>query len=137
MTEPIECEETTLLRVDDNEEDWDYCGPVKGVVLYPSEDCDPVRFEFDRNLYVQEFTKTQFAGVQTHLQVLELLRAVEPFFRDLKVEDEGEYWEKGSLLTLAEHMKRVQDVIDQEKKNNPSVQVKVKTPDGRIMDLMS
>jgi hypothetical protein len=68
---------------------------------------------------------------------LGLLRAVKPFFRDLKVEDEGEYWETGDLLTLAEPTKRVQQVIDEEKKNNLSVQVKVKTPDGRIMDLMT
>src|SRR5882724_3021013 len=71
-TQQIECQEVTLLRVRD-EEDWDYSGPTKGVVIYPNVDCDPVRLEFDKDLYVQEFTKTQFAGVQTHLQVLELL----------------------------------------------------------------
>src|SRR4051794_13914657 len=70
VTEPIELVQTKLLRVRDNEEEWDYIGPVKGIVLYPSEDCDPVRLEFDRDLYVQEYTKTQFAGVDMHLKVV-------------------------------------------------------------------
>src|SRR5258708_40272263 len=42
---PIESEQKTLLRVRD-EGDWDYCGPVKSVLIYPHDDCDPVRFEF-------------------------------------------------------------------------------------------
>jgi hypothetical protein len=67
--EPFESDETKLLRVRD-EEEWDYVGPVHGIVLYPHVDCDPVRLEFDRDLYIQEFTKTQFAGVQTHLKRL-------------------------------------------------------------------
>jgi hypothetical protein len=137
LTEPIESRQVTLLRVRDNEEPWDYSGPVRGLVLYPSEDCDPMRLEFDRDLYLQEFTKTQFAGVETHLQVLELLRAIEPFFRKLRVEDEGEYWETGDVQILTEHMKRTEQVIEDEKRKNPSAQVKVKTPEGRIMDLMT
>jgi len=38
---------------------------------------------------VLEFTKTQFAGVHAHLKVLELLKALRPFFRNLKVEDDS------------------------------------------------
>ena len=62
LTEPIESEQNSLLRVRNKEEEWNYVGPVSGIVLYPSEDYDPVRLEFDSDLYVQEFTKTQFAG---------------------------------------------------------------------------
>jgi hypothetical protein len=137
LTELIESEQTTLLRVGDNEEEWNYSGPTKGIVLYPSEDCDPVRLEFDRDLYVQEYTKTQFAGVETHLKVLKLLTALKPFFRSLRVQDEGEYWETGDAETLAEHMTAVQNMIESELKKDPTAQVKVKTPSGRIMDLMT
>jgi hypothetical protein len=137
LTERIESEEATLLRVDENEQNWDYIGPTKGIVTYPNEDCDPVRLEFDKDLYIQEYVKTQFAGVAAHLSVVELLQTLQPFFRKLKVEDEGEFWETGNIEILREHMQRIQHVIDEEKSKNPSVQVKVKTPSGRIMDLLS
>ena len=47
-TEPIASGEVTLSRVRD-EKDWDYTGPVKGIVIYLHEDCDPLRLEFDRD----------------------------------------------------------------------------------------
>lgn len=136
QTEPIEPKEVTLLRVRD-EQDWDYSGPVKGIAVYLHEDCDPVRLEFDKNLYVQEFTKTQFAGAQVHLKVLELLKALRPFFRDLRVEDEGEYWEIGNLQGLIEHMNWAQKAIEAELEKYPDGQMKVKTPSGRIVDLIT
>jgi hypothetical protein len=135
-SEVIESRVTTLSRVRD-EQDWDYVGPVKGIVISIAEDCDPVRLEFGRDLYVQEFAKTQFAGVQAHLKVLELLKALRAFFRDLKVEDEGEYWETGNLRGLTEHMNRAQKAIEGELEKYPHGQMKVKTPSGRIMDLVT
>jgi len=135
-SEAIESKVTTLSRVRD-EQDWDYVGPIKGIVISIAEDCDPVRLEFDNDLYVQEFTKTRFAGVQVHMKVLELLKALRPLFRDLKVEDEGEYWETGSLQGLAEHMNCAQEAIEAELGKYPNGQMKVKTPSGRIMDLVT
>ena len=107
------------------------------MVISIAEDCDPVRLEFDSDLYVQEFTKTQFAGPQVHLKVLELLKALRPFFRDLRVEDEGEYWETGNLQGLIEHLNRAQKAIEAELAKYPDGQMKVKTPSGRIMDLVT
>ena len=135
-TEASESEVKTLSRVRD-EQDWDYVGPVKGIVISIAEDCDPVRLEFDSDLYVQEFTKTQFAGPQVHLKVLELLKALRPFFRDLRVEDEGEYWETGNMQGLIEHLNRGQKAIEAELAKYPDGQMKVKTPSGRIMDLVT
>jgi len=135
-TESIASDKVTLLRVRD-EQDWNYTGPVKGIVVYLHEDCDPLRLEFDRDLYVQEFIKTQFAGVQIHIDVLKLLKAIEPFFRHLKVEDEGEWWESEDTSILAEHFSRSQQAIEAELRRTPSAQMKVKTPDGRIMDFLS
>ena len=135
-SEAIESGITTLSRVRD-EQGRDYVGPVKGIVISIAEDCDPVRLEFDSDLYVQEFTKTQFAGVQAHLKVLELLKALRPFFRDLRVEDEGEYWETGNLQGLTDHLNRAQKAIEAELEKYPNGQMKVKTPSGRIMDLVT
>jgi aminoglycoside N3'-acetyltransferase len=133
-TQTIESTNARLLRVRD-EKNWDYVGPVRGIALYPDVDCDPVRLEFDRDLYLQEFTKTQFAGVRIHLSVLEFLKRIEPYFEELKVKDEGEYWETGNTQLSAEHFSRSQEVIESELRKTQSARMKVKTPDGRIMDL--
>jgi hypothetical protein len=136
QTEPIASGEVTLMRARD-EKDWDYTGPVKGIVVILHEDCDPVRLEFDRDLYLQEFTKTQFAGVQIHIDVLKLLKAIQPFFRNLKVEDEGEWWETEDIQILTEHFAKAQKAIEVELRKTPSAQMKVKNPSGRIMDLIT
>jgi len=136
LTEPIASGEVTLHGVRD-EQDRDYIGPVKGIVVYLHEDCDPVRLEFDRDLYLQEFTKTQFAGVQVHLDVVKLLKAIQPFFHNLDVEDEGEWWETGDTQILTEHLARAQKAIETELRKDPSARMKVKTPTGRIMDLIT
>lgn len=135
-TRAIASDEVTLSRVRD-ERDWDYTGPVKGIVIYVHEDCDPLRLEFDCDLYVQEFVKTQFAGVEIHIDVLKLLKAIEPFFCQLNVDDEGEWWESEDTSILTEHFSRSQRVIEAELRKTPSAQMKVKTPEGRIMDLLS
>jgi hypothetical protein len=135
-TESIESAEVTLLRVRD-EKDWDYIGPVKGIVLDIHEDCDPVRLEFDRELYVQEFTKTQFAGVESHLKVIDLLKAIEPYFVALKVEDEGDFWETADQAVLAQHMDWSRRAIEDEAKKHPAAQIKVRTSDGKIIDLIT
>ena len=135
LTEKFESSEVTLLRVR-GEEEWDYKGPTKGIILYVDEGCDPVRLEFDRDLYLQEFVKTQFAGVPAHLELIALLRDLQKFFEDLKVEDEGEYWDTGNEAVLAEHMRRCDEMIAAEARKNPSAQVQVRTPDGRWMDIL-
>jgi hypothetical protein len=127
----------TRLRVDDNEQAWNYEGPVEGIVVRPHEDCEPVRFEFDQDLYVQEYTKTQFAGVACHLAVVALLRRVEPLFSKLVVDDEGEFWNTGDLAVLENHVETIRKVINDELKKNPNARAKVRTPDGRLVDLIT
>ena len=36
------------------------------------------QFEFDKDCYVQEYVKAQFAGVETHVAIIDLLRRVQP-----------------------------------------------------------
>jgi hypothetical protein len=135
-TESIGSDEVTLLRVRD-EKDWDYTGPVKGIAVFLHDDCDPVRFEFDKDLYVQEFTKTQFAGPEYHLKVIDLLRTVQPLFRDLKVDDEGEFWDSGDRSVLQGHFKAIEKVLADMLKEKPSARVKVKELDGKIIDIIT
>jgi hypothetical protein len=121
LVEPIAESEVTLRRVR-NEESWDYIGPARGLVLHPHESCDPFRLEFDRDLYVQEFVKTQFAPVEVHLGVIELLRLLAPEFERLTVEDDGEYWDTSDVSVLARHIQKCMHVLEDELRNRPDSQ---------------
>jgi hypothetical protein len=137
LTEKFENDEVTLLRIGPDEEDWDYKGPTRGITLYLHEDCEPLKLEFDRDLYIQQWVKTQFAGVRIHLELIALLRDIQEFFEDLKVEDEGEYWETGNEATLADHIRSCDEAIAELARENPSAQVKVREPNGRLTDLIT
>jgi hypothetical protein len=135
LTERFENAQAKLGRVRE-ERPWDYVGRTKGILLYLHEDCDPLRLEFDRELYVQEWVKTQFAGVETHVRLIQILRDIGRFFRTLTVYDEGEYWESENREALAEHIRRCNEVIAEFAAKNPRAQVKVKEPNGRLIDLI-
>ncbi|MBK6840046.1 MAG: hypothetical protein IPG90_18650 [Bacteroidetes bacterium] len=49
-----------------NEMGWDYEGPTKGVKIQPDQNSDPLWIEFDKDNYIQEYCKTQFAGIDVH-----------------------------------------------------------------------
>ena len=63
------------------------------------------QFEFDKDCYVQEYVKAQFAGVETHVAIIDLLRRIQSFFESLAVEDEGDYWTTSDEVTLADHIR--------------------------------
>jgi hypothetical protein len=130
-------EETVALSRVRGEEDWDYLGPTKGLALDPHASCDPVRLEFDRDLYVQEFVKTQFAPIEIHLQIVELLRALSTEFEDLQVEDEGEYWDTSNPAALDGHRQACFHALKDELAKHPDHVGPVRLSTGRIVDLMS
>ncbi len=126
-----------LLRVDENEKNCDYIGPTSGLNLIPGGDCEPIRLEFDSSLYVQEWTKTQFAGATMHLTVCDFLRAVEPYFETFKVNDEAEYWDTRDVALLKKHLANCDRMIEHLLQEPPTADVKVQTPDGRIVDMIT
>jgi hypothetical protein len=125
------------LRVDENEKDCDYLGPVSGLKLIPGKDCEGINLEFDNNLYVQEWTKTQFAGAEIHCIVCDFLQAIEPYFETLKVNDEAEYWDKGDIELLKKHLANCDRFIEGYLQEHQTAKVKVRQPDGRIVDLIN
>jgi hypothetical protein len=137
LTETFENSEVTLPRVREDERPWDYVGPTKGITLYLHEDCEPLRLEFDRDLHIQEWVKTQFAGVLTHVRLIKLLRDLQVFFESFNVNDEGEFWETGDENLLGKHMRQCAETIAEFAKKSPNAQVKVKEPDGRFTDLIT
>src|SRR3974390_17115 len=79
---------------------------TKGILVYINEDCDPVRLEFDPQLRIDEFVKTQFAGARVHRQIIGLFRELQPYFLRLNVDDEGEYWETQNEKALEKNIAR-------------------------------
>lgn len=133
--EVINEDETILQRVRD-EEKWDYVGPVKGLAIQPHENSDPLRLEFERSLYVQEYIKTQFAPLQTHIDVIRLLKTLSPYFRHLEVDDEGEYFETENVSLLEAHFSDFFHAFNEQIKENARLYGPVRIRGGRIVDLM-
>lgn len=135
------CEElaksnAVLKRVRD-EKPWDYSGPTFGLELWPHQACDPLRFEFDRDYYVQEFVKTQFAGEEIHIAIVELFRRIQFFLEGLNIHDEGEFWHTSDENVLAQHIQRCNEVLQEMLAKNPKAKGPVRLPDGHIADFVS
>jgi len=57
--------------------------------------------------------KTQFAGPETHVWIVGLLKYIqEHYLPELQVRDEGEFWETGNHETLKEKMNLISDKIN-------------------------
>ena len=136
MIDDINEANANLLRVDENERDCDYVGPVSGLALNPGNDCEPIKLEFDSQLYVQEWTKTQFAGAEMHQTICGFLHAIEPYFETLKVNDEAEFWETGDVELLKKYLADCDRFIEEHLQEHPTAKVKVKEPTGRIVDMI-
>jgi len=130
----FEEENKTLERVED-EEDWDYIGPVKGIKIQPDIDCDPL-LEFDNNYYIQEYCKTQFTDIETNLKIVNFLKEIKPLFEPFTVFDEGEYWDTGDIDLLQQHIDSCFTAINEAKVENINLSGPFRLADGRIVDLM-
>ncbi len=126
----------SLERVRD-EEDWDYTGITKGIEIQPHPSTDPLRFEFDENLYIQEYCKTQFASTDIHVLVVNLIREIQNEFETIEIVDEGEYWESNDLDVLENHITKCNEVLEKILYDNPNAQGPVRLANGRIVDYIS
>ncbi len=96
--------------------------PVKGIIISPHEKSEPLVFTFDpegflRNAFMLQFldeepdltwynhTKTQFAPIDVHIAIVKLLKYLQQkYIENLKVTDEGSYWETGDAGLLKKKM---------------------------------
>lgn len=128
--------ESKILQRVRNEEDWDYEGTTKGIQTQPHKNSEPLIFEFDKDLYIQEYCKTQFSDVETHMNIIDLLDILSDNFSSFEVFDEGEYWETKDISLLKEHWRNFYAAIAEAKENNNDLQGPFKLENGRIIDLM-
>jgi hypothetical protein len=134
--EPISESNVTLNRVRD-EKNWDYEGPTKGIAVLPHENSEPFRLEFDRDLYIQDYTKTQFAPIKVHIEIVELLRKLQPYFKHLDVIDEGEFFDTEDQDILANHLQRCFEMLDEYLIQDEKYYGPVRLGSKRIVDVMS
>ncbi|NBW13512.1 MAG: hypothetical protein EBR82_36450 [Caulobacteraceae bacterium] len=124
----------TLVRIVD-EQEIDYVGPTKGIELMPHPAADPLAFEFDGSLFVQDFCKTQFAGPALHIAVVDLLEDIAPFFDALTVIDEGEYWGTHDEALLISNLEAFDETLARHLAENPDARGPMRLPSGRIIDV--
>ncbi len=106
--------------------------PLKGIAFSIHPKCESLQFFFDAagNLCdpvsmilicegtlkpedVWIFVKTQFAGPETHVWIVGLLKYIQKhYLPELQVRDEGEFWETGNYETLKEKMNLINDKIE-------------------------
>ena len=113
-----------------------YVGAIRGVVLYPHDMCEPLRLEFSSDLVCQDFTKTQFAGADIHIAVVELFRRLKPHFARLEIEDEGEYWASSDRERLELHIGTVNRMLKDIRREKPSARGPIKLKDGKIVNVI-
>jgi hypothetical protein len=130
-------EESKLLQRVREEQDWDYEGATKGIKIQPDKDCDPLILEFDENLFLQEYCKTQFSDINVHTLIVQLLKIIQVHFSNFKVEDEGEYWDTSDTEVLEQHFRNCFRAIESAKQENPRLAGPFKLENGRIIDLMT
>ena len=133
--EPVSKDKAELERVKD-EKSVKYVGPLRGVILFPHAMCEPIHLEFGSDHALQDFVKTQFAGADVHIAIVELLRRLKPQFTRLEVEDEGEYWETSERTKLEQHINTVNRMLKDIIREKPSARGPVKLKDGRIADVI-
>lgn len=124
-----------LNRVKD-EQDWDYEGPTKGIKIQPDPNSDPLWLEFDKDNYIQEYCKTQFAGVDVHLKIISILKEIQTHFVELLVTDEGYYWGTYDKTQLQNALDAFFDAAEKAKAKNPKLRGPFRLEDGRIIDLI-
>lgn len=157
--EPINAEQATLLRFFSADETPDafessrrrladkpgheFAGEIRGVTIFPHDDCEPLRFVFDSTGYVEGTVKTEFAGVEVHRKLIALLRQIEPFFHSFHVVDEGDLWES---LWASDDVELWQQAFTRSRQSigllmallpeGDAVQNGVKDEQGRIHDIV-
>ncbi len=103
---------------------------LRGILIQPHPKSESVFLTFNQNgelcFYMPQatpghfgenkslFTKTQFAPLDIHISICELLALIrDKYFPSLRVVDEGEYWETRDPARLAENFGRLNTLMDQ------------------------
>jgi hypothetical protein len=132
----FQTEDKVLERIK-GEKLLNYQGTTKGVLIQPDPNSDPLNLEFDNELYMQDFCKTQFSDVSVHILIVSFLHDIASYFDSFIVIDEGQYWDTSDIIILQNHFDACFNAIEEAKQNDDSLSGPYRLKDGRIVDLMS
>lgn len=110
---------------------------LRGIAIQPHAASKPFRLEFDDGLYVQEYTKIKFSPIEVHIDLIELLRQLQPYFEHLQIIDEGEFFETNNKETLAHHINRCFELLDEYLVQKDKYYSPIRLASNRIVDIMS
>ena len=97
------------------------CEPVLLCFLSNGKMANPFMFQYwlkskdknDEQLIYGNFTKTQYAGIEVHKQIIHLLKHLSnKYLTNFRVIDEGKYWETEDEKLLQETFNRYTDLIE-------------------------
>lgn len=91
----------------------EYDRPIHTTVVTPGQGCEAIRLQFGKDLWMHSFTKTQWGPIEFHPQICELLRAIEPYFDELQVVDESDFWTSGDLKLLDQKRQELFDACSE------------------------
>lgn len=91
---------------------FDPDGPIRGAIIQPHSDCEPVLLFLDRNGYTAFSCKTQFAPPRVHIEIIRFLDLIEPYFASFEVRDEGDSWESRDEATLLHRMEVIRNGLN-------------------------
>ena len=98
------------------------CEPLWMCFLSNGRLSSPVQLQLGRNSrdesekrhLTKVFTKTQFAGVETHKVLIHLIRYISAtYFEDFELVDETGYWETGDEELVEERFREMNQLLDQ------------------------
>ncbi|QLI82769.1 hypothetical protein HZU75_15260 [Chitinibacter fontanus] len=112
-------------------------GPYKGVVLYFHEMGEPLYLVTGEKLLLSNFVKTQFAGAESHRDVIQLFDEIKPFFESCKIYDESGYFNHRNMNDLQFEIDSINKQLEVIKLERPDAVGPVKLSSGRIADVIS
>jgi hypothetical protein len=115
---------------------WPVTVRTHGVVLQPHGRSEPIGLFFRGRALLSSWVKTQFAGVETHIAIIDLFRRLAPRLQELSVDDEGGYWETGDRKALLTAFQQVDAMLARELRG-PGASGPYQLPSGRIVDIIT
>jgi hypothetical protein len=111
-------------------------GNARGIVVYPHPMCEPLYLVAGPSGRMKNFVKTQFAGAEVHVKVVEILEVAKANLVSLQLEDESGFADSKDRKKLESELEGVHLMMAKIQRENSGVRGPVKRPDGRILDLV-
>jgi hypothetical protein len=116
---------------------WAFEKRSDGVVVRPHAWCEPVALLFEGRVLSENWVKTQFAGPDVHIGVVDLFRLLEPRFEQLSISDEGEYWETSNRENLLLRMQSDGLMMIRLQEREPGSTGPYVVANGRVLDVVT